>query len=780
MGKTFIIARSNMRKAKGQTAALIALVIIASFMFNLWLMLSMDYKANFDRYHDKLNAEHVTVVSYGSSAPVEDFMTELLDGDNRVAQYCLTDCMFAVGTFPYNGGVMNAQFVFTEKAAALTRRIGRAEIVETGAADSGVYMPMIYKSDETAVGKTVEITIGSRTVEYDVCGFFNSVMMGSHNCSLTQIILTGDKYAELEATGCASPSALCSVRLKDKSINLNYESELKARIAERFNDARMASNCYDIVSQSRYISQMICSGIVSAMAFFVLLIALVVIASNIVNYIQVNIKNLGALKAAGYTSRQLVTTLLAQFLFITVVAALAGAGLSYCVFPAVNTMMIAQTGIPYAVKFLPLPLLISVAILCGAVALVVWLASRKIKRIEPIAALRQGVRTHNFKRNRVPLESTVVPLNGALALKTTLAGIKHNVVVCITMLVFSLVVVFSGLMIENVIVDQEPFINLIVGETSDSCINIRSEIERDFLSTINADKRVQKAYVYNSVNVAHVGGAELMATMCDDFSRVNNLNVVYKGRFPKYDNEIAIAAKYAKANDFEIGDLIEITSGGKTYKYLISGFTQISNNLGRDCLLTRSGYERLGTLSDISYYVNLADGVDIDAFNIEYKTKFAGFVNVTVNMQATFEGMGSVYISLVTIIVVAILILSALIIAFVLYLLTRTTLNNKMRDYGILKAIGFTTKQLILQTSLSFMPAVVLSTVLGLVLSSVIITALTALFLSGIGIVKCTFNIPIAFNVAAGFGLIAASFALACLMSLRIRKISPKNILAAD
>ena len=44
MGKTFIIARSNMRKAKGQTAALIALIIIASLMFNLWLMLSMDYK----------------------------------------------------------------------------------------------------------------------------------------------------------------------------------------------------------------------------------------------------------------------------------------------------------------------------------------------------------------------------------------------------------------------------------------------------------------------------------------------------------------------------------------------------------------------------------------------------------------------------------------------------------------------------------------------------------------------------------------------------------------
>ena len=194
-------------------------------------------------------------------------MTELLDGDNRVAQYCLTETLYALGTFPYNGGITTGQLVFTDKAEALTRSIGRAEIVEAGAADSGVYMPMIYKSDDIAVGKTVVFSIGSRTVEYAVCGFFNSVMLGSHNCSIMQIILTGDKYAEFQATGYALPSTLCSVRLKDKSVNLNYESELKARIAERFNDAHMVSNCYDIVAQSRYISPMICSGIVSAMAF---------------------------------------------------------------------------------------------------------------------------------------------------------------------------------------------------------------------------------------------------------------------------------------------------------------------------------------------------------------------------------------------------------------------------------------------------------------------------------------------------------------------------------
>ena len=87
---------------------------------------------------------------------------------------------------------------------------------------------------------------------------------------------------------------------------------------------------------------------------------------------------------------------------------------------------------------------------------------------------------------------------------------------------------------------------MIVGETADSAINVQVEIENDFIEFLNDDSRVEKVYLYNSMNVSHVGGAELLATLCDDFSKVNNHSVVFTGRFPKFDNEIAIAAKYAK------------------------------------------------------------------------------------------------------------------------------------------------------------------------------------------------------------------------------------------
>ena len=780
MRKLFLIARSNMRKAKGQTVAIVALILIAAMLLNLWLMLSMDYKANFDRYHKELNAEHVTLVVDGNTEEVQSLLSQTLEADSEVKEYRLDNCMYMVGTFPYNGGTMNGEFVFTDKQTAVSRSIGKSEIVEEGNLSSGVYLPMLYKSGDFAVGETIEISIGSHPVKYTICGFFNSVMMGSHNCALAQIILTADKYAELEELNYAPQTTLCSVRLNDKAKNLNFEAELKSIVSKRFPNIRMTSNCYDIVSQSRYISQSITSSVMSAMAFFVLLIALVVIISNIVNYIQVNVKNLGALKAVGYTSKQLICSLLLQFLGLTVIAALVGAALSYAIFPAINSMMIAQTGIPYAMSFLPLPILVSLLILGGAVALAVWLSARRIKKIEPIVALRSGISTHNFKKNRVPLEKTKAPLNLALALKTTLSGVKHNVTMCITMLVLSLIVVFSGLMTENMIVDMTPFLDLIVGETADSAINVQTEAEDDLISVLNSDSRTEKAYLYTSLNVSHVGGAELMATLCDDFSKANNQRVVFKGRFPKYDNEIAIAAKYAKEKGFDVGDEIEITANGSTQKYLISGFTQITNNLGRDCLMTRKGYERLGELSNITYYINLAEGTDIDAFNDEMKSNFEGNVNAVINVRATIDGAGSVYVQLMTIIVIAILVLSAIIIAFVLYLLVRTMLNNKKRDYGILKSLGFTTEQLILQTALSFMPAIILSTVIGIVVSCFAINPLMSLFLSAIGIVKCTFEIPVVFAVLAGVGLILLSFGIACLLSMKVKKIAPRNLLVGE
>ena len=168
MRKLFIIARSNMRKAKGQTVAIVVLILIAALMLNLWLMLALDYKANFDRYHKKLNAEHVTIAVDDEDGGVRGFLSQSLADDSRVSQYKLDYCLHMNVNFPYNGSEMGSWAFFLDKDTALTREVGRAELVEDGKFDSGIYLPMIYKTDEIKIGKPIEISIGSHKVEYTV------------------------------------------------------------------------------------------------------------------------------------------------------------------------------------------------------------------------------------------------------------------------------------------------------------------------------------------------------------------------------------------------------------------------------------------------------------------------------------------------------------------------------------------------------------------------------------------------------------------------------------
>lgn len=153
MKKTLLIVRANMRKAKGQTVAIIVLILFAAMLLNLWLMLSMDYRANFDRYHDELNAEHVTFVVEDRANEKREFLTQTLSTDAKVKEFRLDECLYMVGTFPYNGGTMNGEFMFIDKQTATTRTVGKTEIVEDSDFKSGVYMPLLYQSDEIDVGK---------------------------------------------------------------------------------------------------------------------------------------------------------------------------------------------------------------------------------------------------------------------------------------------------------------------------------------------------------------------------------------------------------------------------------------------------------------------------------------------------------------------------------------------------------------------------------------------------------------------------------------------------
>lgn len=783
MTKNSLLSKANIRKAKGQTVAIIVLVLLSSLMMNLWLMLSMDYKKNFERCHDRLNDGHVNLAAYFSNDDLKSRIPDIIKERSEVTAFTVSDAFCSSISFEYNGGDMSALGVLLEKEDALSRNVGKFEITDEGNIKSGIYLPMLYGTgDNYSIGDKFKVTFPNGEYEYTVCGFFNSAMVGSHNCNMMSLLFTSDKFEELGAENIVWKAVYVSARVSDVSKSEEIVAALKDAVSKEFPEVGVVTNNYQMITTSRYISQSICAGILSAMAFLVLLIGIVVICSNIANYIQENMQNLGALKAIGYTSRQIIASMIAQFAWTAAAASVVGTALSYAVFPSINEMMVAQTGIPYSVRFQIIPVLLTVAFISIVVCAAVYFSTKKIKKIEPIMAMRQGISTHSFKKNHVPLDSSSMPLNAALAMKTTLSGFKQNFTVCVTMLVISLVMVFAVTMVRNVITDMDPMIDMIAGERADAAITVNLGIEDEFISALESDSRVEKFYLFsgNSMEIQHVGGISLYVSVTDDSSKLNNQTMSVEGRFPKYDNEVSIAAKYGKDNGIKIGDEIALGIGNNQEKYIVSGYTQNTNALGKDCVITREGYEKLAALPNACYYIDLAEGADIDGFNDELSDRFGGDLLSVINVYSIIESSGSVYVLLVTFLVIAVVIISCIVIIFVMYLLVRTMLNNKKRDYGILKALGFTTGQLVLQTAISFMPSIIISAAVGTAVSTQIINPLLAVFLSGIGIVKGMFVIPIGASIIAGVGLILFAFGAACLMSMRVRRIAPRELLSGE
>ncbi len=514
--KSILLARANIRRGKGQTAAIVMLVLLSSLMMNLWLMLSTDYRKNFDRCHDRLNDGHINLAAYVTGEDFKEFFTAALEKRPDITEFTISDGFCAPFSFKYNGGEITHLGVLLEKEDALSRKAGKFEITEDSDYKSGIYLPMLYGTrNNYAAGDRIKITLLGEEFEYTVCGFFNSAMIGSHNCGMMALLLTEDKFEEFSSESCALKSVYASVRVKDISKSESVSAELKDAISKEFPDVVVTGNNYEMIAVSRYVSQMICSGILSAMAFLVLLIGVVIIVSNIANYIRENMRNLGALKAVGYMSGQLVFALLAQFAGISLIAALIGTAVSYCIFPEINSMMIAQTGIPYAVKFQLVPILFTLIFISGVVSASVYFSAKKIKKIEPITAMRQGIATHSFKKNHVELEKTHLPVNAALAMKTTFGGLKQNITVCVTMLVISLILVFSATSFRNTIIDIKPMIEMIAGEHADSAININPNREEELIEKLREDGRVEKFYLFtnNNMEVQHVGGLSLAVSV---------------------------------------------------------------------------------------------------------------------------------------------------------------------------------------------------------------------------------------------------------------------------
>ena len=119
--------------------------------------------------------------------------------------------------------------------------------------------------------------------------------------------------------------------------------------------------------------------------------------------------------------------------------------------------------------------------------------------------------------------------------------------------------------------------------------------------------------------------------------------------------------------------------------------------------MTDGGY---GEISGKQLYsLNLyMDGLDTDSY--AGRLRDSGYTENVSNAAKETKAMQAMYSSLITVVAALLFIITVLIILLILYVIMRSMITSLKNYFGISKAIGFTSRQLIMQTVGSIAPVV--------------------------------------------------------------------------
>ncbi len=783
MNKILLLAKSHFRKNKGTSVGLVSLMLIAAMLLSLSLAVLFDAYPMAKKEAERLDSgDGFFRISEGIDALTDEKIEELIEEDTtrsyiyRCLNY-ITQVPFADGTITANAQIYDHR--------AFAKEMGNSEIVteDTSITSDYIYLPyQFYTSGGLDIGDKFSLELQGTKYDLTVRGFLTTPYFGCNNSGSYEFVLDDDTYAGMVSVEGAPECILVIYELKDgvdeSRFGIRVNNDI-VTVAPYVNFQQMPVET--VISNRTFISLIIVISFL-VLSGVVLLVVLFMLISSISNYIRENIKMLGALKAIGYTSGDIRGSVTLLFLLLSCIGAIGGIVLSYVLLPLFAQMSIAQMGIPYSISFLPVPTLIVFSSIVLFTAIVVSVILMNISKIEPIVALRNGIEGHSFRKNHVRLDKTSLGLDMSLAMKTMFFNIKQNIITFVVVGIMVFLCTLGLLMYENFSV--HPKVDMLTFEYCGGVAAFDHETAEDARSFLEEQEGVSN--VRNMIMVYFYYGDEdkLMTYVIDDLNSLNNVNVCFEGRLPMYDNEIAVSGKFASAGGFKVGDTIPMSYGDETYDYLITGFIQTTNNGGKEAYMSADAASRITDLSNApAYYYFDTDTEteeEVDTILNKCEDKYGEHMISKMNFYGIIAGSLTTFKAVATTMLVSMCVISVLVILLVMFLLVKALILNKRKDYGVFKAIGYTSNNLVLQTAMSFMPAIALAVVVSSVLSYLYANSFMNLIMSSFGIIKSNFFIPIQGVILIAVSMILVSFLIAVFESRKVKKIEAYNMLIAE
>ena len=777
MNKIFMLAYANIRKTKGHTVSLFIMFFISAFLLNAGLLVSMNFGNFFENTIKELNTSNIYYVMPSNlyNSEVENYITN----NSNVLETQKEESLWVTSLVKYNNGTRERSFLLND--ADKVRNMSKWKFVGEHLAPEAmsIYLPYIFQQDGGyKLNDKIEISFKDTKFTFIVKGFTEDIYFSSTETGLMGAYLPHDTYEKVASeVGDTYQATLVYANLQ--KVNKDIETEIReltkaGTISASTADVTSILLSFDLntIKLTRVMVASMMAIMIVAFSAIIVVVCLIVVRFRINNSIEDDMTKIGSLKAIGYTSRQIVFSVVMQFSLITATGSIAGISLSYLATPLLSDFFAQQSGLKWVQGFDGVISSIALCVILLIVVLVAFISAGRINKLNPIVALRGGIITHSFLKNHLPLSTSKGSLPIVLAFKSLLQNKKQSIMIGIILITVSFAGTFAVVMFYNTTIDTKTFLETPGVELSNAVVVMNPENDNTTLFDNIKNRDDVRKVQYIDEAMVKMDDNNVSVYVMEDYSG-KETDTVYQGRYPLHSNEIVLAGHLASLSGKTIGDSVTLNIGDTEARFIVTGLSQGAFMGGMNASIIYDGMIKLNpNFKQQALQIYLNKDVNADEFVKDMEILYGNSLLAAVDRDILMEQGAGVYISLVSKIGIVILFVTIAVVILVLYFVINSSVTRRKRELGIQKAIGFTTLQLMNQLSLGFLPPIIAGVVIGSIVGITQTNALMSMAQRGMGIMKANYIIDPFWITLFGVAIIIVSYITSMLITYRIRKIS--------
>ncbi|WP_426916652.1 FtsX-like permease family protein [Rossellomorea marisflavi] len=374
------------------------------------------------------------------------------------------------------------------------------------------------------------------------------------------------------------------------------------------------------------------------------------------------------------------------------------------------------------------------------------------------------------------MERSKVGLTFSLAMNSMLAHAKQNIMVLGIVVALTFATVFSTVLYYNIASDQTAFLDIFGSEPANVMLTVDPDADTSEVSrSIREMDHVRKVNLFDLIETK-VDGQTVYTNVTNRYDELEN-DVVYEGRQPQHENEISISWVRSDQIGKTIGDSVEVENGGKRARYLITGLSQSIGNLGQVGALTLDGMKEMHPDYQGSTLFVYLDGVENKPFIRSVQDTLGDQIVDPLDIDENIKSQTGMYTAAIFAVMLMVLAITVLVVVMILYLVIKTLIIKRKTEFGVMKAIGYSTLQIMNQISLSFLPVIAGGVAIGGVIGYFFTNPMLSVLLSGAGVKRLAFNVEPFVILLPCVGILIVAYVVSMLVARRIRKISAYGLM---